>query len=370
MPSIPPWEDEGAPPAPTPASTPTRFKRICIFSDGSWNDPEAPVPTNIVELAKGVKLRASDNIPQLVFYDAGVGTADSYIDYVRGGALGVGIDVNIQELYTFLAMNYEQGDEIYLFGFSRGAYTVRSLAGFIFEAGLVRRRYLDYVKEAYDLYRSPIEPESDKAKAFRKSYGGRVPIKLLCCFDTVGALGLPPDRIIWPFSWIYNTDQFAFHNTTISPMIENAIHPMSIDEDRKGFLPTPMTPCQERGPKQVTEKFLAGYHSGVGGGGKFEKPFSDCALHFVLDDMAKRGLGLEFDMDRMPGHGNVESDLGALPWSYVILRFLAGKCGRTIESVDRLHESAIHRFCTVPTWRPRSLKALEKEILEKGRGKQ
>lgn len=355
MSSVPPWED-GATQGPG-------FKRICVFSDGSWNDPELDVPTNIVKMLEAVKLTGSDGVPQIVFYDPGVGTADSYIDQVRGGAFGVGIDVNIKELYTFLAMNYQDGDEVYLFGFSRGAYTVRSLAGCIHEAGLVRRGHLDFVKEAYDLYRDPVHPESERAKAFRALHGDRIPIKLLCCFDTVGALGLPPDVVPWPASMLINTEVYKFHNTTLSPMIENGIHAMSIDEDRKGFLPTRMTPCKERGPKQVTEKFLPGYHGGIGGGGKVEEPFSDNCLHFVVGDMAQRQLGLEFHMDRLPKSGDYLANLGTLGMQYKFLRFAAGTAYRTIDSVDQLHETAIDRYRKVSTWRPAALKPLEAKIL-------
>lgn len=122
----------------------------------------------------------SDNIQQVLFYDSGVGTAGP-LDRIKGGGLGEGIDVNIQELYTFLAINYDPGDEIYMFGFSRGSYTVRSLAGLINESGLVRRSELQFVHEAYELYRANEDVESEEAVAFREAHGDRVPIKLLAC---------------------------------------------------------------------------------------------------------------------------------------------------------------------------------------------
>lgn len=148
------------------------------------------IGTNILKLTKAIKLESADSTQQILLYDAGIGTAGP-IDRQLGGGLGQGIDVNIKELYTFLSLNYDEGDEVYFFGFSRGAYTVRSLAGMIHESGLVRRQDIDFVHEAYELYRSDEDPESAKSCAFREEHGQRIPITLLACFDTVGSLGLP-----------------------------------------------------------------------------------------------------------------------------------------------------------------------------------
>jgi len=178
-----------------------------------------------------VKIEDDEGVQQIVYYDAGVGTQGA-IDKVMGGGLGEGIDINIQELYTFLAMNYDDGDEIYLFGFSRGSYTVRSLCGFIYESGLVRRDQLQYVKEAYELYRENEDVESDRAVSFREEHGDRVPIKCLACFDTVGSLGLPFDAP--GFLSRFNSKRYQFHSTKLNPLIENAVHLLSIDEDRSG----------------------------------------------------------------------------------------------------------------------------------------
>lgn len=172
-----------------------------------------------------------EGIQQVVFYDSGVGTQGA-VDKIMGGGLGEGIDINIKELYTFLALNYDDGDEIYLFGFSRGSYTVRSLAGLMYESGLVRRDHIQYVHEAYELYRLNEDVESEKAVNFRQAHGERVPIKLMVCFDTVGSLGLPFDGP--SFMDRFSKERYQFHDTKLNPMIENAIHMLSIDEDRSG----------------------------------------------------------------------------------------------------------------------------------------
>lgn len=160
-------------------------------------------------------------------YDKGLGTG-GLLDRLAGGALGVGIDINIQELYSFLALNYDDGDEIYMFGYSRGAYSVRSLAGMIDFAGLVRRDKLEFVNDAYELYRTSKSAENDKAVAFRKEHGDRVPITLIACFDTVGALGLPENLA---FLDLRNRTRYEFHDTTLNARIQNAVHVLSIDEE-------------------------------------------------------------------------------------------------------------------------------------------
>lgn len=195
------------------------------------NSLENKIPTNILKLTMAIEREDENGVQQVIFYDSGVGTQGA-IDKVMGGGLGEGIDINIKELYTFLALNYDDGDEIYLFGFSRGSYTVRSLAGFMFEAGLVRRNHIRHVHDAYELYRDNEDVESERAVSFRAEHGERVPIKLLACFDTVGSLGLPFEGP--SFMDRFSKERYQFHDTKLNPMIENAIHMLSIDEDRSG----------------------------------------------------------------------------------------------------------------------------------------
>lgn len=340
------------------------FKRICIFSDGTWSDPEIETQTNIVKLAKAVKYSCSESIPQLVFYDPGLGTSGSISDAMTGGAFGHGIDRNIQELYSFLALNYAPGDEVYMFGYSRGAYTVRSLAGLIYDAGLVGRGHLDFVKEAYDLYRSPVGPESEEARAFRQEHGERISIKLVACFDTVGALGLPDD-LPWPLAWARDRKKYEFHNTEISEIVENGIHALSIDEDRKAFMPTRMTACAKRGAKQVTEMFLPGHHGGIGGQSKAEIGFSENSMRFMVDEMAKRGIKLEFDTEKIPEGNNIFDEL-AIDRSMRrrAMKMITGVEYRSV-CLDTLHHSAVKRWLKVESWRPTALAGMEAEIKQR-----
>lgn len=195
---------------------------------------DSETPTNVLRLARALQPTGDDGVTQVLVYDAGVGTNGGTFTRILDGAVGRGIDQNIKDLYTFLVLNYCKGDEIYLFGFSRGAYTVRSLAGVIREAGLLRRSQVHRVHEAYQLYRSNVGSDSRRACHFRKTHGSRVPIKAVVCFDTVGALGIP--KRLFGLNTIMLSRKYDFHNTTLSEDVDNAIHVLSIDETRTGKL--------------------------------------------------------------------------------------------------------------------------------------
>ena len=105
-------------------------KRIVICTDGTWNTPDQENETNVIHMARSIS-PLSDGTPQVVFYDSGVGTdvGEGFFGRIQkfiGGVTGRGLDKNIEDAYRFLVLNYEEGDKVYLFGFSRGAYTVRS----------------------------------------------------------------------------------------------------------------------------------------------------------------------------------------------------------------------------------------------------
>ncbi|NER78506.1 MAG: DUF2235 domain-containing protein, partial [Leptolyngbya sp. SIO1D8] len=99
------------------------MKRLIVCCDGTWQKLDSAYPTNVVKLAQAIKPLDKMGVQQVVYYDAGVGTGGG-LDTLLGGGLGKGIDKNIEDAYLFLCLNYVSGDEIYLFGFSRGAYTV------------------------------------------------------------------------------------------------------------------------------------------------------------------------------------------------------------------------------------------------------
>lgn len=149
-------------------------KRLIVCCDGTWQKLTSPYPTNVVKITQAIKPSCSKGISQIVYYDEGVGSGNiagkllAKADKILGGAFGIGIDNNIEDAYRFLSLNYEPGDQIYLFGFSRGAYTVRSLAGLIRSAGgLLSLQNMREVNFVYELYRDRTLTLEEKA-LFRK----------------------------------------------------------------------------------------------------------------------------------------------------------------------------------------------------------
>src|SRR5207245_7741604 len=131
---------------------------LVICGERTWNQPEQtdrgmPADSNVVKLARAVLPQDPNGIPQIILYHKGVGERAGLWDHLTGGAFGVGISANIEDIYLFLVNNYQPGDELFLFGFSRGAYTVRSLAGLIRKCGILRRENLRRYEDDYNLYR-------------------------------------------------------------------------------------------------------------------------------------------------------------------------------------------------------------------------
>ncbi|MCL5041556.1 MAG: DUF2235 domain-containing protein [Gammaproteobacteria bacterium] len=197
------------------------MKHIVICADGTWQSPESDTATHVLRLAESVAPVSASGVPQVVYYDWGVGSDG---DRLSGGITGKGIDKNIQDCYRFVVHNYAPGDALYLFGFSRGAYTVRSLAGLIRNCGILRPEHAERVAEAYALYRGrgpSTSPARQKAADFRRAYAvaDASRIHFVGVFDTVGALGIPA-----PFLGTLGSDRYLFHDTAPSSIINHARH--------------------------------------------------------------------------------------------------------------------------------------------------
>ena len=293
------------------------MRRIVVCADGTWNTPDdisdggVPTPTNVVKMFKAIA-HEGNGIEQRGHYEPGVGTAHNLMDKWFGGGIGRGIDRHILNCYEYLVKEYRLGDEIYLFGFSRGAYTVRSLAGLIRNAGLLRPEHIGYVQHAYDLYRDRDEdasPDGDAAKAFRREHsyteykeGDSTPIECIGCWDTVGALGVP----LGVFR-SFNAAKYGFHDTQLSSRVKNAFHALAINEKRGPFEPTLWyQPKKDADAKRnwLEQAWFVGVHSNVGGGCA-DSGLSDTALLWMKDRVSKR-TGLQFDGPYL--EQNVRSD--------------------------------------------------------------
>lgn len=277
------------------------MKKLVVFCDGTWNKVDetsagVPCPTNVVRLFEATLSHDAKGNPQVVHYIQGIGT--HYWDRLRGGGFGYGISDNIKDAYRFIVSNYEPGDEIFLFGFSRGAYTARSIAGLIHNMGILKREYFYQVNDAYKNYKdrsADWHPDGPKTKGFRQAYTwGNETIRFVGVWDTVGALGAPYGIVLgWIIDKLFNT---RFHDIKLSSSIESACHALAIDERRWPFRPTLWQLSSTHDPANFEEKWFPGAHSDVGGGYP-EMGLSDTALEWMADKAGHHGL--QVDMQRI-----------------------------------------------------------------------
>lgn len=278
------------------------MKRIVVCCDGTWNRPENQNVTNIEKIARTIEtdVQLNDGVPQLVHYVKGVGTGWYWTDRILGGAFGLGLFGHVTDAYRFLALNYSAGDEIYVFGFSRGAYTARSIVGMISRVGLLTSEALidDKLPEAVDRYRRA-QPSGgnfgSSDEEFKRDHCHNPMIRFLGVFDTVGALGVP--------GAIFNRNKF--HDVKLSPAVSCARHALAIDERRIKFEPSLWEDDgQGSSGERVKQVWFEGAHSDIGGG-YGETGLSDTALLWMLREANARGLAFnEGLLDSYIGSGS------------------------------------------------------------------
>ncbi len=314
------------------------MKRIIICADGTWNRPEQDLkkdfPTNVLKIARSIAPIGEDGLQQVIFYDWGLG---SYHDSVSSGAFGKGIDKNIMDDYRFIVQNYNEGDELYFFGFSRGAYTVRSLAGFMNNCSILRREHANRIEEAYSLYKNKrVHPADQKSVKFRADYSvpGAVRIKFIGVWDTVGALGIPL-RVLG-----FLNERNLFHDNKIGPNIDVARHALSVDEKRDDFKPTIW---KERPNMDLKQVWFAGVHSDVGGGyapDRKKQLLSDIPLQWMIDEANKANLTFEPHLvSKLTG-----SPMAKQHKVYQGFYKLLGKFERVIPTTTFIHQSVKERY--------------------------
>jgi uncharacterized protein (DUF2235 family) len=301
------------------------MKRLALCFDGTWNTPEDA--TNVSRLYAEVADVHGGCPDQLKFYDAGVGTTLG--SKLAGGLFGRGLDRNILEGYAWLVNQwvrdagpsrveadgeaFDPGPEIFLFGFSRGAYTARSLAGMLNRCGLVRRDLIGpdpaspdtpLVRDAWKLYRQKSSDPGearlrDPWLAFRARHCLTVKVAFLGVWDTVGALGIPMARNApLPISRGYE-----FHDVKLGRIVERGFHAVAIDEQREDFQVTLWDGVHPGARATVEQRWFPGAHTNVGGG--YE---DDMLPDPPLKWMAERAIeaGLEFNNEftaRLAGAG-------------------------------------------------------------------
>jgi hypothetical protein len=295
------------------------MRHLIVCCDGTWQN--VAQQSNVSRIHSAVVTPPGSPEPH---YIKGVGISPNPIAVLRGGFTGADLSAGIINGYRWLVETYQAGDRISVFGFSRGAYTARSLAGMIGRVGLVDGSGLDAeavgdaVDRAYNRYRAIRDDPHDITWSAGLDFAYRagepdIPVELIGVWDTVGALGIP--AYIGVPDVLGSRKRYEFLDVTLNPRIPHARHAISLDEMRGPFRPTlwrDVDPGQD-----VKQVWFPGNHMDVGGGNP-DKRLSDGALEWMMTE-ATAAVGISFDRARIPGfnpdptgflHGPREGPLG------------------------------------------------------------
>ncbi|MCG8583394.1 MAG: DUF2235 domain-containing protein [Pirellulales bacterium] len=255
-------------------------KNIVVLSDGTGQEGGKG---HDIKLFKMLENRTEG---QMTFYDRGLGTGWRGL---VGKATGMGISQNIKECYRFIFENYNAGDEVFLFGFSRGATTVRSLSGFIYLFGILPKSRPELIDRAYRIYKIQNGKRRLRvARQFVKSHHSMwCHVKFLGVWDTVTALGVPfagLDILLEQIPWF----RHRFHNLRLSKCVKHARHALAIDDERLTFHPTLWDPTLYPG-QEMQQRWFAGMHTDVGGGYQ-DQSLADIPMQWMLSEAQRFGL--------------------------------------------------------------------------------
>ena len=309
------------------------MRNLIVCSDGTWNTPgnldgTVPAPTNVVRIHAALAKFNEDDVEQIRYYRQGVGSSGWIGRRVYRGLVGGGVVDDIKSAYKWLAETYRPDDRIFLFGFSRGAYTVRSLAGMIASVGLLDltaerlkedEKWL-LVKSATRLYKnSKRRKQSIKEKPVEASRSRKfmefarrpdaVPIHFLGVWDTVGALGIPDD---WALAKhvLSDPNQNLFHDTNLGNLVRIARHAVGLDETRVDFVPTLWTNLRDgTADKDVDlyagdakQVWFPGVHGDIGGS-YYNRDLGDLTLKWMMEEAKSASLGFrEGDLEALKGN--------------------------------------------------------------------
>ncbi|KAH6626763.1 hypothetical protein B0J18DRAFT_365139 [Chaetomium sp. MPI-SDFR-AT-0129] len=265
------------------------YKRIILCSDGTWlssEDEDKSVPSNVAKLARAISKTGLDAhgklVKQVVLYQSGLGSGDLPFQQAIYGAIGLGLDYEVIHLYDFISNNYEPGDELFFFGFSRGAFTVRSVASLVTDVGVLAPAQMSRFPDLWKAYRA-----NTGGAPFRKSQwyvDNRVKlglvdvtVKVVGVWETVGALGVPE----WPLVGLLTkigipiNKQYAFYNTKLSKYNEYAFQALAIDEKRLTFPPTMWHKTEDGPTRDLQQCWFPGVHSNIGGQAEIQRELGD-----------------------------------------------------------------------------------------------
>lgn len=307
-------------------------RNIAVFCDGTWNNRDRTEHDTSVarleEVVAGAQHEAG-RVEQRTWYEEGVGATDgltgvaAWLDKFRGGALGRGLTQNIRDCYQFLVDNYQPGDRLFIFGFSRGAYTARSLAGLVRAAGIPQNA--DDIDRAIAWYRdsSPVThpgsqgshklraeisphlhtsaEEAEWREAQGMAPGTRLTVDYLGVFDTVGAHGIP--GVLGQLGWV--SDGHGFHDHQLSRSVLAGRHAVAVDETRVLYRPTLWDNLDRlNGGREGTDApyqqlWFPGSHGKLGGSGA-ERALSNAALAWIVEGAVQAGLQIDLPESLRP----------------------------------------------------------------------
>ncbi|KAL1901820.1 hypothetical protein Sste5346_001523 [Sporothrix stenoceras] len=324
----------------TSTSTSYKNKTLIVCCDGTWvnatgkKSRNAP-PTNVSRLIRVLQPTNSHGEPQIVLYHAGVGSSGELMDAGMGGAFGFGLDQDIRDLYQFLCLNYHGGDRVVLVGFSRGAFTARSVADLVASVGLLTAAGLDRFYDIFDDYENMADPKRTPSQficpagtleafagqkgeawiqwenrrktqyrgwlkqngytvdSYLRPEGGETEIRILAVavWDTVGCLGIPAVPVLGLQG---SARQWKFTNTQISAKVEHAFQALALDEPRYAFLPSLWERLPGNNVTSLKQVWFPGAHSNTGGGYR-DQQLANLTLAWMCDELAAPGVGLAID---------------------------------------------------------------------------
>lgn len=378
--------------------------RIAIFCDGTWNSPTNDQPTHVVRLFDKTPKTNSQHTE----YFEGVGSGDNAPDFIAralmkfgGAAFGWGLDETIKQAYTALCAQYEAGDEVFVFGFSRGAYTARSLVGMIRKCGIVADPTPENINAAFALYRlrgvenhpdaltilhkrrvlSPHAATSDQDLEWRLTHPWPGPagnhhivkIAYVGVIETVGSLGMPAP-IVGPIANLWNK-KYAFHDTALTSLVKSARHAVALDERRVFYKPSLWDNLEasrdneglNKGDRSETRPYqqlwFVGTHSIVGGSTQKARALTGESLAWIAQGAQEAGLEIKTDdlLDKPLDPLANSLELSQPPWLYTLAGHLLKWRAGPGHPVD-LSPSAAARIKGRHDYRPRSLFNLKPEL--------
>lgn len=356
--------------------------RIAIFCDGTWNSPKIPETTSIHKLQNAVQSDPARG--QVAAYFAGVGTDErfagstaKFMNKWGGGAFGWGLDGKVKEAYEFICKVYQAGDELYLFGFSRGAYTARSVAGMIRKCGISKDTSPAAINTAFELYRKTgpqnapdqphiisarlaMSPDFATSQKDAESRGGAdiVQIAYLGVWDTVGAQGIPPS-VMGPVATVWNK-RYKFHDMDLSRLVKSARHALALDERRPIYTPALWGNLDDRvdqrgvnngdlGPlRPYQQVWFVGDHKTLGGAGP-EQPLSALPLEWIVQGAGRLTLKDDVQFPLTESDPLAPAPRLSMGWK-LLSKWRAGP-----QHKRELHASAETRASTIRSYRPGSL---------------